>query len=224
MRSRAAAHTIGNMEFKRLSTAVCLLLLSANPAAAGDIFVGTQEQDSVVLSNVPTDENFSIFVRAPIEALPPAAPATGERGVEPRGTRAIMARAATYAPLVEEVARQARLDPVLLHAVIATESAYNPQARSPKGARGLMQLMPATARRYGVVDAYEPRNNILGGARYLADLMTMFDQDVQLALAAYNAGEQAVIRHGRRVPPYRETGAYVPRVLDYYRVFSKVSM
>jgi soluble lytic murein transglycosylase-like protein len=213
------------MEFIRLlPAAVCLHLLSA-PAIAGDIFVGTVEQDSVVLSNVPTSEDFVIIVQAPIEAVPTVAPPSGERIAGPRGTtKAVMARAATYAPLVEAVARETRLDPLLLHAVIATESAYNPVALSPKGAQGLMQLMPATARRYGVVNAYEPRHNILGGARYLADLLAMFDQDVQLALAAYNAGEQAVLRHGRRIPPYRETGAYVPRVLDYYRVFSKNSM
>lgn len=191
---------------------------------AGDIFVGTVAQDSVVLSNVPTSEDFAVLVQAPVEAVSAVMPPTGERIAGLPVAKAVIERAAAYASLVEEVARETRLDPLLLHAVIATESAYNPAARSPKGAQGLMQLMPATARRYGVVNAFEPRYNILGGARYLADLMVRFDQDVKLALAAYNAGEQAVLRHGRRIPPYRETSAYVPRVLDYYRVFSKNSM
>lgn len=191
---------------------------------AGDIFVGTVAQDSVVLSNVPGSEDFAVLVRTPVEAVPATIPPTGELVAGLPAAKSVIERAARYGPLVEAAARETRLDPLLLHAVIATESAYNPAARSPKGAQGLMQLMPATARRYGVVNAYEPRLNILGGARYLADLMAMFDQDVKLALAAYNAGEQAVIRHGRRIPPYRETGAYVPRVLDYYRVFSKSSM
>lgn len=194
------------------------------PAMAGDIFVGTVAQDSVVLSNVPESEDFAVLVRTPVEPVPATIPPTGELVAGLPAAKSVIERAARYGPLVEAAARETRLDPLLLHAVIATESAYNPAARSPKGAQGLMQLMPATARRYGVVNAYEPRLNILGGARYLADLMAMFDQDVKLALAAYNAGEQAVLRHGRRIPPYRETGAYVPRVLDYYRVFSKSSM
>jgi soluble lytic murein transglycosylase-like protein len=211
------------MELTRpLSIAVCLVLQSATPAAAGDIFVGAAERDSVVLSNVPASDEFAVLVRAPVEPEPATRPT--ERIDGPRTAKSVIDRAAAYAPLVEEVARETQLDPGLLHAVIATESAYNPAARSPKGAQGLMQLMPATARRYGVANAYDPRHNILGGARYLSDLLVLFDQDVQLALAAYNAGAQAVLRHGRRIPPYRETSAYVPRVLDYYRAFSKKSL
>jgi len=130
-----------------------------------------------------------------------------------------MARARTFVPWVDEAARRNQLDPRLLHAVIAAESAYNPKARSPKGAQGIMQLMPATARRYGVRDSFDAKQNIAGGARYLADLMRMFKNDTRLALAAYNAGEYAVWRFGGKIPPYRETQAYVPRVLDFYRRF-----
>jgi soluble lytic murein transglycosylase-like protein len=210
------------MEFTRpLSIAVCLLLQSATPAAAGDIFVGAEAGESVVLSNVPTSDDFAVLVRSPVDPEPAVRTAEPIEGTRP--AQSVIDRAAAYAPMVQEAARQTRLDPGLLHAVIATESAYNPVARSSKGAQGLMQLMPATARRYGVANAFDPRHNILGGARYLADLMVMFDQDVSLALAAYNAGEQAVLRYGRRIPPYRETSAYVPRVLGYYRVFSKRS-
>ena len=82
-----------------------------------------------------------------------------------------------------------------------------------------MQLMPETARRYGVKDRLDPAQSIHGGARYLRDLKTMFDGDLQLVLAAYNAGEEAVLKHGRRIPPYRETAAYVPKVLEFYRKF-----
>jgi soluble lytic murein transglycosylase-like protein len=225
VRSSLTEHTIDAMKFTRkLPAAVSLLLLSATPVAAGDIYVGTEERDSVVLSNVPAGYDFAVVVQAPIESEPVVSLRPVEHIVGPRAAKAVIERAAAYASLVDDAARETQVDPGLLHAVIATESAYNPAARSPKGAQGLMQLMPATARRYGVVNAYEPRHNILGGARYLADLLVLFDQDVQLALAAYNAGEQAVLRHGRRIPPYRETGAYVPRVLDYYRVFSKNSL
>jgi len=111
------------------------------------------------------------------------------------------------------------VDPTLIHAVISVESGYNPSARSSAGAVGLMQLMPGIARRYGVKDRLDPAQNIQGGARYLRDLKVMFGNDLQLVLAAYNAGEDAVMRYGRRIPPFHETAAYVPKVLDYYRKF-----
>jgi len=120
-------------------------------------------------------------------------------------------------------ARETRVDPALIHAVISVESGYNPSARSSAGAVGLMQLMPETARRYGVKNRMDPAQNIKGGARYLRDLQIMFDDNLQLVLAAYNAGEQAVLKYGNRIPPYRETAAYVPRVLQFYRKYRPAS-
>jgi soluble lytic murein transglycosylase-like protein len=105
----------------------------------------------------------------------------------------------------------------LLHAVIRVESAYNPSAVSSAGAVGLMQLMPGTAQRYGVVDRTDPVQNIEGGARYLRDLMAMFGSDLTLAIAAYNAGENAVIKYNNSIPPYPETQNYVRQVLSLYR-------
>jgi soluble lytic murein transglycosylase-like protein len=102
----------------------------------------------------------------------------------------------------------------LLHAVIAVESDYDAKAVSPKGAQGLMQLMPATAQRFGVANPFDPRENVRGGALYLKWLLDLFGGDLQLAIAGYNAGEQAVIRAGYRVPPYAETQKYVPRVMS----------
>lgn len=122
-----------------------------------------------------------------------------------------------FSPLIEKAAREHEIDQGLLHAVITVESGYDPHAVSRKGAVGLMQLMPQTARRYGVRNMYDPAQNIQGGARYLHDLMGKFDNDLILTLAAYNAGEAAVTRHGNRIPPYRETWSYVPKVLDIYR-------
>jgi soluble lytic murein transglycosylase-like protein len=119
-------------------------------------------------------------------------------------------------PLIEKVAKQQRLHPGLLHAMVRIESAYNPQAVSKKGAQGLMQLMPATANRYGVADSYDPKQNLEGGARYLKDLLVQFEFDIRLALAAYNAGENAVIRYGNNIPPYPETINYVDKVLGEY--------
>lgn len=119
-------------------------------------------------------------------------------------------------PIIEKVAKDLRLHPGLLHAVVRVESAYNPQAVSKKGAQGLMQLMPATADRYGVANSYDPKQNLEGGARYLKDLLVLFEYDMRLALAAYNAGENAVKRYGNSIPPFPETINYVDKVLGEY--------
>lgn len=121
-------------------------------------------------------------------------------------------------PHVDAIARQHGLDPALLHAVISAESAYNPRALSKAGAMGLMQLMPATAKRFGVQDPYDPVANINGGARYLSWLLNRFGS-LDLALAGYNAGEGAVERHGNAIPPYPETQTYVQRVRQFYQHF-----
>ncbi len=108
------------------------------------------------------------------------------------------------------------VDPVLLYAIMHRESSFKKRALSYKGASGLMQLMPATARRFGVTNIWDPRQNIEGGARYMRVLLNMFDGSIPLALAGYNAGEGAVLKYGRRVPPYRETTEYVRRISERY--------
>ena len=128
----------------------------------------------------------------------------------------VKANVAALAPHIEKEAKEAGVDVALVHAVITAESGYNPTAVSRAGAQGLMQLMPATAKRYAVKNAFDPKQNIRGGTRYLRDLLVQFDNNIELAVAAYNAGENAVIRHGMRIPPYRETRAYVPKVLRLY--------
>jgi soluble lytic murein transglycosylase-like protein len=175
-----------------------------------DIYVLAAAEGTVSLSNVPTDARYTVLIAAPQQAT--AAPAAN--AVKPAPA---FARKARYDRMVEEVSRTYGLESALLHAVISVESRYNPKALSKKGAAGLMQLMPGTAKRYGVADAFDPAQNLRGGAKYLRDLLKMFDSDVSLALAAFNAGEHAVVKHGRRIPPYRETLRYVPKVLDYYQ-------
>jgi soluble lytic murein transglycosylase-like protein len=124
-----------------------------------------------------------------------------------------------YANIIQTASKAYGVEPSLVHAVISAESAYNQYAVSRTGAMGLMQLMPDTARRYGVQNMMDPTENIHGGVRYLADLLTLFKGRVDLAVAAYNAGENAVIRYGRKIPPYAETRHYVPRVLGFYHSF-----
>jgi len=124
----------------------------------------------------------------------------------------------SYDDLIANVARQARVDPMLIKSVMHAESAFNPRAVSRKGAAGLMQLMPGTAERYGVSSIFDPRQNILGGARYLNDLLELFNGRLELVLAGYNAGENAVLRRGG-IPPYPETRHYVKKVMHLYREY-----
>jgi soluble lytic murein transglycosylase-like protein len=145
--------------------------------------------------------------------------ASGEANVLHRSVRAFEGKSPVVSPYskeISEAARKYRIDPAFIAAVIRAESNFVPSAISPKGARGLMQLMPATARRLGVARHFDPRENILGGTAYLAELADRYgDTSVELILAAYNAGEHAVEEFGG-VPPYRETLAYVRRVTDLW--------
>jgi soluble lytic murein transglycosylase-like protein len=125
-----------------------------------------------------------------------------------------------YNAEIATASREAGVDPALVHALIHVESSYDAHALSPKGAVGLMQVMPATGKRYGVDDLYAPAANLRAGTRYLSYLLRMFDGDIALALAAYNAGEAAILKYGKRVPPYAETARYVPQVLGRYRALT----
>ncbi|HEX8098202.1 MAG TPA: lytic transglycosylase domain-containing protein, partial [Pyrinomonadaceae bacterium] len=118
--------------------------------------------------------------------------------------------------LIVESANRNGVDPVLIYSLMHQESSFKARAVSYKGARGLMQLMPGTAARFGVSNIFDPRQNIEGGARYLRFLLDLFDGDVPLALAGYNAGEGAVIKYGRQIPPYSETREYVRRITYRY--------
>jgi soluble lytic murein transglycosylase-like protein len=174
-------------------------------AAESPIYALTAADGSVVLSNAPTDDGDPSLVGGSPAPDPAPGVATGTA-----------LRRIQYSSLINSVASQYGLQSELLHAVIAVESGYDAHARSHKGAGGLMQLMPGTAKRYGVTDALDPEQNIHGGARYLRDLMRLFEGDLTLVLAAYNAGENAVRRNRNRIPQYRETVEYVPKVLAHY--------
>jgi soluble lytic murein transglycosylase-like protein len=182
----------------------------------GNIYAYTADDGTVSLTNVPTDARFTLLVGEPEQPNANSRPDVHQGG-RPKSAKLDSRRVSGYDAIVDEVSRTYGLKSALLHAVISVESRYNPRAVSRKGAVGLMQLMPHTAQRYGVADAFDPRQNLDGGARYLRDLLRMFDNNLSLALAAYNAGEQAVMKHGKRIPPYGETQRYVPLVLDFYK-------
>lgn len=170
-----------------------------------------------VFSDRPLNRSSQVYARFDGRYLWPRA------GSGPVSLPQLSTRRQALDPLVQRIARSHGMDAALLKAIIEVESGFNARALSPKGAVGLMQVMPATAARYGRFDLYSPEQNVDVGARYLRDLLKLFDGNVRLAVAAYNAGENAVIRHGRRVPPYQETIKYVPMVLERYQRFQMVA-
>jgi soluble lytic murein transglycosylase-like protein len=159
-------------------------------------------------TDVPDDNRYRLLVMSPQDMTQ-----SGDR-YDP----SLLARATQYDAIIEKAASSNSVEANLLRAVIVVESGFNSRAVSKRGAVGLMQLMPATASRFGVSNLYDPRENVHAGARYLKFLMDRFGQDIRLALAAYNAGEEAVDRNGGQIPPFTETMAYVPKVLKIYRL------
>jgi soluble lytic murein transglycosylase-like protein len=190
----------------RPALALAFAAAAAFPGAtlsSGEDFIATQV--CIASSAEPGD--------APLEGELPASshPAPAPFTVP---TEADMRR---YSAIINVASRANGVEGDLVHAIIWAESSYNPNAVSPAGAAGLMQLMPETARSYGVRNIFDPAENIEAGVKIMRQLLAKFDGDPELALAAYNAGAYAVIRAGNRIPPHPETEAYVPKVMDYYR-------
>lgn len=199
----------------RLLLSAALVACALGQTAHADIYGFVDENGIAHFSNVQVDARYRLYKRDP--ASRPQV-AYQDAGATPSSLpeRAPRVSNKRYAELIRTVAHEENVDPALLHAVVTVESGYNARALSPKGAVGLMQLMPDTARRYAVGDIWDPVDNVRGGARYLRDLLGMFNDNLSLAIAAYNAGEKAVIRYGHRIPPYSETQNYVPKVLGFY--------
>ncbi len=170
------------------------------PAADAQIYVARDANGTLVLSDRPLGPDARTYAVPGAESIRTTQPPAPTRLRE------------TLDDLIETHAVAQRVRPELVRAVIQVESAFNPYARSHKGAMGLMQLMPATARELGVSNPYNAAENIRGGVTYLRRLIDRFDGNEELALAAYNAGPGAVERFGHRIPPYRETRDYVQRV------------
>ncbi len=143
-------------------------------------------------------------------------PKKKSKKVGKRAVAAMRKNKKLFSPIINSAAEKHSLDPQLIHAVIRAESAYNPKAVSHMGAVGLMQLMPETAVRFGVKDREDPTENINGGAQYLSELLQLFESDIKLAVAAYNAGEHNVMKYGNKIPPFNETRQYVTKVMKFY--------
>ncbi len=196
---------------KNKSMRICLTGMALLAAAAGMAPAGAAERVSTtVRADVRTGRLVRSTVAAPVQATLKPMPA---REVSGKAGQA-EARTTDFDGIVEEAARSQSVDPLLVHSVIRVESNYNPVAVSPKGAAGLMQLIPETARRFGASNRFNVRENIMAGVKYLKYLQEMF-KDNRLALAAYNAGEGAVQRY-KDIPPYRETADYVQKVGTRY--------
>jgi soluble lytic murein transglycosylase-like protein len=185
----------------RVAAALLLFLVAAARPASAQIFSWRDANGSLVLSNVAPGTNpgiasYEVADSDAIRVTRPVAPETSRR----------------FDDVIDEHASRNGVRTDLVRAVIQVESGFNPRAVSTKGAMGLMQLMPATARRLGVANPFDPDQNVRGGVAYLRELLDRYDGDERLALAAYNAGPGAVDRHGQTVPPFRETRDYVSRI------------
>ena len=182
-----------------LGFALVINMLIAVTAAWGDVYMYKDANGVLNFTNTPTHSGYQRVIRE--------ARVTGS-AVSPEA----------YEGMIQAASDRHNIDPDLVKAVIKVESDFNPSARSRKGAMGLMQLMPDTARQHNVTDAYDPNDNVEGGVRHLKLLLGRYQGDLQLSLAAYNAGSGAVDKHGG-IPPFAETRDYVKRVLRFYDLF-----
>lgn len=191
--------------------AIALVAFCTLPGSAGaEIFAYVDQNGKLVVSDKKGDGRFMQFDPLNYKPIKKSSAGTGKALI------ATQEKASRYNEIIDEIAKEVGLNAHLIHAVIQVESAYNPLAISSKGAQGLMQLIPATAARFGVDHAHDPESNIRGGARYLKKLLELFNNDLRLTLAAYNAGEGAVQKYNNKVPPYPETQAYVTRVISIF--------
>ena len=202
------------------------VLATACAPAIADLYGFVDDKGQIHLANEKLDARYALFVKgetqtefrlsSELKYLPPP-DVVRDHIIFKRLQKT--PNVEKYDALVHKEASRQKLEPALVKAVIAVESAYDPAAVSPKGAVGLMQLIPGTAARYGVKKSTDPIENVNGGTRYLRDLLDMFKGDLSLALAGYNAGEGAVMRYKNTIPPFPETQAYVKLVMQFYEHF-----
>jgi soluble lytic murein transglycosylase-like protein len=184
----------------------CLLFLTTFSSAG--IYRYVDENGVIHFTNCPRDPKFKLYIRESKDDV----------GNGNRSSFSYIKDSNQYDSLISELSKKYQVDFALVKAMIRAESGFNPYAVSRKGAKGLMQLMPETALRLNVSNSFNPRENIEGGVRYFKYLLSLFNDDLQLSLAAYNAGEN-VVGELRSIPPYRETVDYVKKVLSYYQSY-----
>ncbi|WP_233144574.1 transglycosylase SLT domain-containing protein [Methyloprofundus sedimenti] len=179
-------------------------LIVASSSSWADVYKYTAPDGKVYYTDRPEHKKYKLIIRS-----------------KPKGYQAsfkyLKMNKKKYTPLIEEAATKHGIDPKLVHAVIYAESAYNSTAVSSAGAVGLMQLMPGTAQQYGALNRKDPKQNIFAGTQYLKYLLDLFNDDLRLSIAAYNAGENAVKKYNNKIPPYPETQKYVKEVLRLYQ-------
>lgn len=198
---------------------VAAVVIKDDIAKADAVFVVRTKSGATVYTNRPRTNEAIIRVINPNSSRLSKVPSSSLYTFKRLGRTH---NAQRFHEIIVRHARQRGLDPSLVKAVVHAESSFNPTARSPKGAMGLMQLMPATARSVGVRDPYEPGENIRGGVSYLAKMLRRYNGDIRLSLAAYNAGPLAVDTY-RGIPPYRETQEYVRKVLALQKIYQQQS-
>lgn len=197
------------LPLRALAAGALLLAFAFVPGeAAADIFSYTDDEGVIHFSNKPEGGRYKLYLKSPNKRRPGVNPVMPSDGSADRFTR--------YDEWIRQAAILYQIPEELIRAIILCESNYDPRAVSPAGAIGLMQLIPETATRMQVRDPHDPREAIFGGTRYLRVLANMFNGDLELTIAGYNAGEGAVVRYAG-IPPYEETQQYVIRVLTYYR-------
>ncbi len=194
-----------------------LILFSFSESSFADLYYHKRDFSGkhVYTNKKPKENGYKTFYTSP----PVKKPKISEPNLESNVLQSSYSE--NFDDLINLYSEKYSLDPMLVKAIIKVESNFNPNAVSPKGATGLMQLMPATAKNQGVKNIYNVNDNISGGTKYFSKLMNMFDSDLKLALAGYNAGENAVKRYGYKIPPYKETQKYVKKVMNHYKVLKK---
>ncbi|GDY27448.1 lytic transglycosylase domain-containing protein [Agarivorans sp. Toyoura001] len=183
-----------------------IIFLGISSSVYADVWFYEDQNGVMHFAQEKKGSKWRLLMRTPKSLNPPKAKSTQQKAPNQR----------PYHQLIVASARRHKLDPALVHAVIATESNYRADVVSRAGAMGLMQLMPATAERFSVTDPFMPEQNIEAGTRYLRWLLNEFES-LQLALAAYNSGENTVKRYGFAIPPYKETQNYVTKVIERYK-------
>jgi len=200
-----------DQKFNMLLYVICTLLMVST--AYADIYKYTDKRGRVILTDTPKNDKYVKLVKTWKGWVPLKTGSIRYQNLEINREK--------HSGTIDVMASRYRLPKSLIHAVITAESAYDSEAVSRAGAVGLMQLMPGTAKRYGVKNRRNPYENVSGGAQYLRDLLVLYNNNLRLTLAAYNAGEGAVKKYNNTVPPYKETQNYVKKVITFYKKYKQ---